>query len=727
MKRVRIYPPCPECMDPELKKGGQWIQKATASIKRRGTEGKCTGSNYGGPGCPPGSKQYNLAKTFRKMARGRKKEFGGEADQNVNTAEYGAALLGNFRDHLAANAINAFTENTLLDIVRNPVVFQYGGNPASGYGYNPAVYNIDPYIQQQQDLANNFGNSMWDLITGADTAFRTPNSFKAKTKFNRENPYFKQYKKTYREQEKDAMELAKNPWMQYLPQQEFGGTLPKAQVGLNVVTNMMDSRFNPALRTKDLTKGYQEAVEQLKSNKPLSREEAEAWRNWMQIYFQVENSINPYQEYPYPVQYNPNVHETKTTPTTTATSNKTTTTSNKTTTPKGSGISTGQRTVLTDEDLGVPTTGTSAAEKVEASRRGNVFDEEETQTTTTGVAPASSPAGNYGYNPYNPYYNPFVVYPQMGMFGQRTGRMPIAFDMSNTTPVIETRRALLHGNRIKSIRFEHYAPSGSKPIEATKPATTATTTTGGNESWRTPQLRYPQNQTPRAETPEEQKWFDEQERMMRENPRAFGMMKRLYGGDLPVYQGGWTGNIPGRQDQFVQPVQTFMDNLQNAGVFDPSQVGQSWPLWMKKPKGTNSGRADAENIQEWNDSIKDDTPWASTVLKKASPFARTMIGPALSAATSIGRQLTAPQYNLEDLTAAERVFTPKRRGDMGEIPFNFAGNYMDVAGYTPVQNKGYTAKKGGSVRKFQQGGTYNLTEEEIQDLLASGAEIEFID
>ena len=47
----------------------KWIQKATASIKRRGTEGVCTGSKFGGPTCKPGSKRYNLAKTFRKMAK----------------------------------------------------------------------------------------------------------------------------------------------------------------------------------------------------------------------------------------------------------------------------------------------------------------------------------------------------------------------------------------------------------------------------------------------------------------------------------------------------------------------------------------------------------------------------------------------------------------------------------------------------------------------------------
>lgn len=52
--------------------GKKWIQKATASIKRRGTEGVCTGSKFGSKSCPPGSKRYNLAKTFKAMAKSRK-------------------------------------------------------------------------------------------------------------------------------------------------------------------------------------------------------------------------------------------------------------------------------------------------------------------------------------------------------------------------------------------------------------------------------------------------------------------------------------------------------------------------------------------------------------------------------------------------------------------------------------------------------------------------------
>ncbi len=54
------------------KKNSKWIQKATQSIKRRGTSGVCTGKKYGSASCPKGSKRYNLAKTFRKMASKRR-------------------------------------------------------------------------------------------------------------------------------------------------------------------------------------------------------------------------------------------------------------------------------------------------------------------------------------------------------------------------------------------------------------------------------------------------------------------------------------------------------------------------------------------------------------------------------------------------------------------------------------------------------------------------------
>ena len=55
------------------KKGGKvdknWIQKATKGMVK---SKPCTGKKFGSKSCPPGSKRYNLAKTFKKMGRERK-------------------------------------------------------------------------------------------------------------------------------------------------------------------------------------------------------------------------------------------------------------------------------------------------------------------------------------------------------------------------------------------------------------------------------------------------------------------------------------------------------------------------------------------------------------------------------------------------------------------------------------------------------------------------------
>jgi len=53
----------------KAKKDKKWIQKVSASIKRRGTKGKCTPITK--PGCTGRAKA--LAKTFKKMAAKRKK------------------------------------------------------------------------------------------------------------------------------------------------------------------------------------------------------------------------------------------------------------------------------------------------------------------------------------------------------------------------------------------------------------------------------------------------------------------------------------------------------------------------------------------------------------------------------------------------------------------------------------------------------------------------------
>jgi len=52
-----------------MDKPSDWIKDATRSIERRGTKGVCTGSKFGGPTCRPGTKRYNLAKTFKRIAK----------------------------------------------------------------------------------------------------------------------------------------------------------------------------------------------------------------------------------------------------------------------------------------------------------------------------------------------------------------------------------------------------------------------------------------------------------------------------------------------------------------------------------------------------------------------------------------------------------------------------------------------------------------------------------
>lgn len=158
-----------------FKEGGNWIQKATASIKRRGTEGKCTGSKFGGPGCPPGSKAYNLAKTFRAMA---KKAFGGTTD-GVDQDDYIANRANSFNNVVRMNYGMAEADNQaarlneeLMNIPYARYGYNMGGNDLYQQGYNPqmqqALGNRDMaqgmLNQMNQQTANNNRQAYTNLL-----------------------------------------------------------------------------------------------------------------------------------------------------------------------------------------------------------------------------------------------------------------------------------------------------------------------------------------------------------------------------------------------------------------------------------------------------------------------------------------------------------------------------------------------------------------------------------
>lgn len=127
--------PTQESWTESYKKGG-WIQKATASIKKRGTEGVCTGSKFGGSSCPPGSKRYNLAKTFRKMAKSRKKEDGGMVDMYAEGGKIPTEVLrSRLESHMSPNEAQSYI-NSYGDGGQLPVDLLEARMKASGASQN---------------------------------------------------------------------------------------------------------------------------------------------------------------------------------------------------------------------------------------------------------------------------------------------------------------------------------------------------------------------------------------------------------------------------------------------------------------------------------------------------------------------------------------------------------------------------------------------------------------
>ena len=120
-----------------------WIQKATRSIKKRGTEGKCT--PISNPGCT--GRARALALTFKKMARNNK-EHGGELPMLEGG---GAASTGQAIGSLVGSAANMIVPG--LGSILSPVLGMAGAAIGGGIDkqnglratYGKATTNTNPY------------------------------------------------------------------------------------------------------------------------------------------------------------------------------------------------------------------------------------------------------------------------------------------------------------------------------------------------------------------------------------------------------------------------------------------------------------------------------------------------------------------------------------------------------------------------------------------------------
>lgn len=114
-------------------------------------------------------------------------------------------------------------------------------------------------------------------------------------------------------------------------------------------------------------------------------------------------------------------------------------------------------------------------------------------------------------------------------------------------------------------------------------------------------------------------------------------------------------------------------------------------------------------------------------LKKATG---KMLGPGLDFAAMIGRGITEPDYEQKIInsTVADNVFT-SGYGNRGFNTFNPVGydpgSYGTPVQFTGMRYGGNFMKSGGTPYKI--GDEYEMTEQEIQDFIAAGGKVEFID
>jgi hypothetical protein len=108
-----------------------WIQKATKNMRK---DKPCTGEKFGSESCPPGSKRYNLAKTFRKMAKeevaegvlsmiGRTKKKEEKKPQKAMDAGARVRRAMKRREH--AKYVSGSTENVPDDIREEDKAFNF--------------------------------------------------------------------------------------------------------------------------------------------------------------------------------------------------------------------------------------------------------------------------------------------------------------------------------------------------------------------------------------------------------------------------------------------------------------------------------------------------------------------------------------------------------------------------------------------------------------------------
>ena len=701
-RKVIVYPPCPECEQQMFASGGNWIQGVENSIELRGTEGKCSGSNFGGPGCPQGSRQYNLAKRFRKMAAERKKALGGStAPMGTDIDKYGKSRTNALQGFVSNNARNAVME----DFIVSGEIFDYGGisGDMSVYGYDPARAQLDPYIKQMTAQSQNIQNTLKGGLNAWDTAsniFTTQEHLKFNEKFltPEQKAAIDRYKKdpnTY-----DANKLIETSRFAINPNQvsfnRYGGVPKFDLAGANTpATPPTDDSYWDRLFTIEgntYLKSGPGALARLGAANRARIYEKEQRRQRLLAEGEAERkaeiaaTVTP--------GWDANIYfddllrasraRTGQAPLPESLNNESPYSSNKTTYPSTGTTSTGTTS-------NTKKTNTSTTQTADARTAQDAMNRQKGTGSTASTQPGTkttTPLGNVSDDE---------------IAGQTTGtgtstvyNNPQSY-MSSRSGYTTTRRALSPGNRIRSNYYQEtyslpqgaYTPGTQQGQPGPSPAVTqygVVDPTAGAVYANKP-LEGFQVFVPKARTTAVNKEALEAEKQaIDDNDQIYDVVED------PTMIAAYGGNVP-----------MFVDG--GEGVYET-------------PWGQNE-YAQYSETQELDDDAK------------ARRYATT-IGAKYDTAAIIGNLINEPNYRnaVANRTQAQNVFTPMA-GNRGMNTFNPIGvqapNRQTPVQFAGMARYGGSKYKSGGAKKFKEGGTYNLSQAEINQILAMGGEIEYVD
>jgi hypothetical protein len=181
-RKYRISKPCLECGGsvPKMNEGGMnpMQMQAPAPVKESAV-GMCTGTNFGGPDCPKGSQQYELALKFRKeQAAKKKKEAASVAEQGADIDTTTGKRNEAYKNYIANTATNVISEEEMLRAAMAPPPMHQmpdgtmmpGAQHMSRYGGVPEYFvgGIGPETEQQFNNQNEYSQARYDQQFGID-------------------------------------------------------------------------------------------------------------------------------------------------------------------------------------------------------------------------------------------------------------------------------------------------------------------------------------------------------------------------------------------------------------------------------------------------------------------------------------------------------------------------------------------------------------------------------